>query len=108
MNRLLVLGSLRQRFLLAVTLWVLLGIGAIWFSAVGIFSKHVELSYHEELEVHVRELGGLTEIASDGAIILTRPLSDPRYAEPLSGFYWQVTAAGRDPLRSRSMNSRFS
>ncbi len=101
--RLPVPGSLRLRFLLAVTLWVMLGIGAIWFSAVGIFSKHVELSYHEELEVHVRELGGLTEIASDGAIKLTRPLSDPRYAEALSGFYWQVTADGREPLRSRSM-----
>jgi len=96
-------GSLRLRFLLAVSLWVLLGIAAIWFSAVGIFSKHVEQSYHEELEVHVRELGGLTEIAPDGAIMLTRPLSDPRYAEPLSGFYWQVTAAGRTPLRSGSM-----
>jgi signal transduction histidine kinase len=96
-------GSLRLRFLLAVSLWVLLGIAAIWFSAVGIFSRHVEQSYHEELEVHVRELGGLTEIAPDGAIILTRPLSDPRYAEPLSGFYWQVTADGRAPLRSASM-----
>ncbi|MFM7349822.1 MAG: sensor histidine kinase [Erythrobacter sp.] len=96
-------GSLRLRFLLAVSLWVLLGIAAIWFSAVGIFSRHVEQSYHEELEVHVRELGGLTEIAPDGAIILTRPLSDPRYAEPLSGFYWQVTAEGRAPLRSASM-----
>lgn len=96
-------GSLRLRFLLAVSLWALLGIAAIWFSAVGIFSKHVEQSYHEELEVHVRELGGLTEIAPDGAIILTRPLSDPRYAEPLSGFYWQVTADGRAPLRSQSM-----
>lgn len=103
MKRLLVPGSLRQRFLLAVTLWVLLGIGAIWFSAVGIFSKHVEQSYHEELEVHVRELGGLTEIAPDGAIVLDRPLSDPRYDVPLSGFYWQVTADGRAPLQSRSM-----
>ena len=96
-------GSLRLRFLLAVSLWVLLGIAAIWFSAVGIFTRHVEQSYHEEMEVHVRELGGLTEIAPDGAIILTRPLSDPRYAEPLSGFYWQVTADGRAPLRSASM-----
>ncbi len=103
MIRLPVPGSLRLRFLLAVSLWVMLGIAAIWFSAVGIFSKHVELSYHEELEVHVRELGGLTEIASDGAIVLTRSLSDPRYAEPLSGFYWQVTAEGREPLRSQSM-----
>ncbi len=97
------LGSLRLRFLLAVSLWVLLGIAAIWFSAVGIFTRHVEQSYHEELEVHVRELGGLTEIAPDGAIVLIRPLSDPRYAEPLSGFYWQVTADGRAPLRSGSM-----
>ncbi|WP_086608658.1 sensor histidine kinase [Erythrobacter donghaensis] len=96
-------GSLRLRFLLAVSLWVLLGIGAIWFSAVRIFSHHVEQSYHEELEVHVRELGGLTEIAPDGRIVLSRPLSDPRYAEPLSGFYWQVTAEGRAPLRSASM-----
>lgn len=96
-------GSLRLRFLLAVSLWVLLGIAAIWFSAVGIFTAHVEQSYHEELEVHVRELGGLTEIAPDGTIILTRPLSDPRYAEPLSGFYWQVTADGHAPLRSASM-----
>lgn len=103
MIRWLVPGSLRLRFLLAVSLWVLLGIAAIWFSAAGIFSRHVEQSYHEELEVHVRELGGLTEITREGAIVLTRPLSDPRYAEPLSGFYWQVTAAGRAPLRSQSM-----
>ncbi len=101
--RLPVPGSLRLRFLLAVSLWVALGIAAIWFSAVGIFSRHVEQSYHEELEVHVRELGGLTEIAPDGRIVLNRPLSDPRYAEPLSGFYWQVTAEGHEPLRSASM-----
>ena len=103
MIRLPVPGSLRLRFLLAVSLWVILGIGAIWFSAVGIFSSHIEQSYHEELEVHVRELGRLTEFAPDGALRLSRPLSDPRYEEPLSGFYWQVTAAGHEPLRSRSM-----
>lgn len=96
-------GSLRLRFLLAITLWVMLGIGAIWFSATSIFSKHVEESYHEELEVHVRELGRLAELGPDGELLLTRPLSDPRYEEPLSGFYWQITAAGRQPLRSQSM-----
>lgn len=101
--RLPTLSSLRLRFLLAVTLWVLLGIAAIWFSAVGIFSSHVEQSYHEELEVHVRELARLTQIEPDGSIALSRPLSDPRYDVPLSGFYWQVTAPGREPLRSRSM-----
>lgn len=101
--RLPALSSLRLRFLLAVTLWVLLGIAAIWVSAASIFSAHVEQSYHEELEVHVRELARLAEIGPDGAIRLSRPLSDPRYEVPLSGFYWQVNAPGREPLRSRSM-----
>ena len=103
MIRLPLPGSLRLRFLLAITLWVVLGVGAIWFSAAGIFRSHVERSYHEELEVHVRELGRLTALTGDGRIVLTRPLSDPRYEEPLSGFYWQVTAEGRAPLKSQSM-----
>lgn len=103
MSKLPVPGSLRLRFLLAITVWVLLCVGAIWFSAAGIFSRHVEASYHEELEVHVRELGRLTEIGDAGELLLSRPLSDPRYEEPLSGFYWQITADGRAPLRSKSM-----
>lgn len=103
MTRLPVPGSLRLRFLLAICIWVVLGVSAIWFSAVGIFSAHVEQSYHEELEVHVRELARLAEFDEDGRIALTRPLSDPRYEVPLSGFYWQISADDRDPLRSRSM-----
>lgn len=103
MSRLPVPGSLRLRFLLAITVWVALGVSAIWFSAVGIFSAHIEQSYHEELEVHVRELARLAAFDDDGRIALTRPLSDPRYEVPLSGFYWQITAGDREPLRSRSM-----
>lgn len=103
MNSLPVPGSLRLRFLSAITLWVVLGIAAIWFCAVGIFSKHVEESYHEEMEVHVRELGRLAAVGNAGELLLTRPLSDPRYEEPLSGFYWQITANGRQTLRSESM-----
>ncbi|KEO89107.1 hypothetical protein EH31_13805 [Erythrobacter longus] len=103
MTKRLVPGSLRLRFLLAITIWVALGIGAIWFSAVGIFSAHVEQSYHEELEVHVRELARLAELNEAGEIRLSRPLSDPRYDVPFSGFYWQISADGLEPLRSRSM-----
>lgn len=103
MMRLPLPGSLRLRFLLAITLWTVLGVSAIWLSATGIFRAHVEQSYHDELAVHVRELGRLTTIGPDGRIALTRPLSDPRYEEPLSGFYWQVTADGHAPLKSGSM-----
>lgn len=97
------LTSLRGRFLLSILLWVSLGIGAIWFSSARLFTMHVEAQYHEELEVHVRELGGLTTTDTDGRPRLTRPLSDPRYTVPLSGFYWQVTRPGFGTLRSPSM-----
>jgi hypothetical protein len=64
---------------------------------------HVEAQYHEELEVHVKELAGLTVVDENGSPRLTRPLSDPRYAVPLSGFYWQVTRPGFGTLKSPSM-----
>ena len=96
-------GSLRLRFLLAITVWVGLGIGGIWFTATRVFATHIEDMYHEELEVHVRELARLTQLDESGAPRLSRPLSDPRYEVPLSGFYWQVSIAGQPVLKSASM-----
>ena len=98
-------GSLRLRFLLAVSLWVLLGIAAIWFSAVGIFTAHVEQSYHEELEVHIRELGGLTE--ADGELTELFRVDIPRLAEqlpaPVLPVYVDLLGAG---LRTFVLSSR--
>lgn len=96
-------GSLRLRFIMAVLVWVALGVGGIWFTSNRVFERHIEDMYHEELEVHVRELARLTALDAQGRPYLTRPLSDPRYEEPLSGFYWQVTVPEQQPLRSQSM-----
>lgn len=96
-------GSLRLRFLLAITVWVAAGIGGIWFTATSVFAAHIEEMYHEELEVHVRELARLTQLDQNGAPLLSRPLSDPRYEVPLSGFYWQVSIEGQPVLKSASM-----
>lgn len=95
--------SLRLRILLAVLAWSILGIGGIWFSATRVFERHIEESYHEELEVHIRELAGLVSLGPDGNLTMNRPLSDPRYLVPLSGFYWQVFLPGHRGLRSPSM-----
>ena len=96
-------ASLRLRFLVAILLWVALGIGGIWYSATSVFTRHIEKQYHDELYGHVRELAGLVDVGRDGHIALTRPLSDPRYLEPMSGFYWQVTVDAGQTLRSASM-----
>jgi signal transduction histidine kinase len=96
-------ASLRLRFLVAILLWVALGIGGIWYSATSVFTRHIEQQYHDELYGHVRELAGLVDVARDGHIALTRPLSDPRYLEPMSGFYWQVTVDQGQTLQSASL-----
>lgn len=96
-------NSLRLRVMLAIFAWVALGIGGIWFSATRLFAKHVEEQYHEELSVHVRELAGLVHVSATGSLSLIRPLSDPRYLVPLSGFYWQVSIDGGATLRSASL-----
>lgn len=95
--------SLRTRVMLAILVWVAFGISGIWFSATRLFAQHVEEQYHEELSVHVRELAGLVRINSDGSAFMTRPLSDPRYLEPLSGFYWEVSIDRGATLRSPSL-----
>lgn len=95
--------SLRVRMLLAMLAWVALGIGGIWYSATRLFAKHVEASYHDELEVHIKELAGLVRVKPDGTLEMNRPLSDPRYLVPLSGFYWQVSLDGHGAIRSASM-----
>lgn len=96
-------ASLRARFLVAIPLWVALGIGGIWYSATSVFTRHIEQQYHDELYGHVRELAGLVDVDKSGHIALSRPLSDPRYLEPMSGFYWQVTVDQGQTLRSASM-----
>lgn len=95
--------SLRLRVLLAMLVWVALGMGGIGYSALQLYTRHVEQQFHDELNVHVRELAGLVRITSDGHAAMERPLSDPRYLEPLSGFYWQVRLDRGEVLRSPSL-----
>ncbi len=97
------LYSLRARFIVAIFLWTTLGTATIWYSSTRLFEIHVAQQYHEELEVHVRELDALTRLDASGQPYLSRPLSDPRFSVPMAGFYWQITRDGYAPVRSLSL-----
>jgi hypothetical protein len=43
------------------------------------------------------------DVGSDGRLIITRQPADPRFEEPLSDLYWQVTDDRDQLLRSRSL-----
>ena len=98
-------SSLRLRFALAMLAWIAGGLLVIGVSTSALFRRHVEEQFHDELKVHLVELAGLTRIAADGRPFLDRPLSDPRFAIPGSGFYWQVERDGLPALLSGSMSS---
>lgn len=95
--------SLRLRLLLLMLAWAALAIGGVWYSATRLYARHVSEQYHEELAVHIRELTALVHVGADGSLTMLRPLSDPRYGAPLSGFYWQVSTSPGRVMRSASM-----
>ncbi len=95
--------SLRARLVIAVLAWTGLGTAAIWLAATRIYATHVEEHFNAELAVHVEELSRLTRLRADGQPELVRPLSDPRYEVPESGYYWQISVDGRPPLGSASL-----
>lgn len=89
--------------MLAIGLGIAIALLAIAFSASRLFSSHVEHHFHEELVVHLHELTRLVDLPANGHIRLLRPLSDPRFAEARSGYYWQVSSPTGELLRSPSL-----
>jgi len=95
--------SLTGRLLLAAGLWagaaLLLG-GYILSTA---FRDYAADRFDERLYDALDSLVGVTEISSDGLVVFTRSLSDLRFEAPYSGWYWQISTPGQDPIRSRSL-----
>jgi signal transduction histidine kinase len=98
------LGSLRVRLLLAAAISILVALGLAALGLAWLFERHVERWIDGELEVQLNQLiAGIGRNAA-GEIEMVKPPPDPRFAEPLSGLYWQVTIDPGGPvLRSRSL-----
>jgi signal transduction histidine kinase len=95
--------SLKSRLITAASLWIALGIIGAGVALSAIFKHHVSEQFYDELFVHLAELQRLSEFHKDGSLHLQRPLSDPRYDVPLSGFYWEIQKEGDVLARSTSL-----
>ena len=96
--------SLRFRLLAAAAVSVSLALIAAAFGLVLLFEHHVERRLDQELETDLRQLIARIELDADGRIHIGSELSDPRFEEPLSGWYWQIQDDERLMLlRSRSL-----
>jgi signal transduction histidine kinase len=68
-----------------------------------LFERHVDRNLADDLEIHLNRLIAGIDPGPDGQVVLSRAPTDPRFSEPLSGLYWQISDDRQQPLRSRSL-----
>ena len=97
--------SLRLRFLFASLLWVSVATVIAGGFISSLYRWHTTEQYRADLTGHLKELAILTAVGGDGRPALQRPMSDPRFREQGSGFYWQIEQPGQRPVTSETLGS---
>ncbi|MBS0245166.1 MAG: sensor histidine kinase [Proteobacteria bacterium] len=97
------LGSLRLRLVAGGMVAILVALSIAGFGLILLFQRHVTRTLTDDLEVHLKQLIAGIDVGPQGTLTITRPPADPRFADPLSGLYWQVSGTNGQLLRSRSL-----
>jgi signal transduction histidine kinase len=96
-------NSLAFRLVVGAGMWIAGAIiaGGIVLSAV--FRDHAEHAFDAQLLVYLDALVSVTEGDNQGRVVVMRPLGDPRFEQPYSGWYWQISGISGPVMRSRSL-----
>jgi signal transduction histidine kinase len=95
--------SLRLRLVAAGVAAIVIALTIAGTALTLLFERHVARTVAQDLEVHLKQLLAGLDVDADGGIVVNRPPADPRFSDPLSGLYWQVSDDGKNLLRSRSL-----
>ena len=85
--------SLRARLIVATVLVLIPIILASTFAISFLFEEHVERLIVAELEDHMSGLIRAVEVTPDGTMRVGQTQLPKQFAEPFSGFYWQIDDA---------------
>ena len=96
-------GSLRLRLVAAGIVAILVALTVAGGALILLFERHVARTMADDLNVHLKQLLAGLDVDADGRLVLAQPPSDPRFGEPLSGLYWQISDDRSQLLRSRSL-----
>lgn len=99
-------GSLTRRMISIAALWISVLLVGGGFALDRVLSEAITRNFDAQLEYVLNAMIGSAEIGPDGEVRFNRPLGDQRFLEPYSGLYWQVSAQGHEPFRSRSLWDR--
>lgn len=96
-------GSLRLRLIAGGGVALILALVIAGIGLTFLFERQVLRQLADDLEVDLRQVLGAIELDPAGQPLLARDPTDPRFAEPLSGLYWQAGSEETGYARSRSL-----
>ncbi|MFN3591455.1 MAG: histidine kinase, partial [Thermaurantiacus sp.] len=98
--------SLSQRILALSIVWIaaLVGLGGLTLERV--VTGTIVDNFDVRLEETLGAMVAAAELDPYGEVRFNRPPVEPRFNEPYSGLYWQVSATGHEHFRSRSLWDR--
>ena len=96
-------NSLRLRLVTGGVIAILVALTLAGAALTVLFERHVARTIADDLDVYLNQLLSGLDVDAAGGLVVTRPPADPRFSDPLSGLYWQVSDDGGQVLRSRSL-----
>ena len=95
--------SLRLRLIAGGAAAILIALTVAGVGLTILFERHVARTIADDLDVHLKQLLGGIDVDPEDRLVVTRPPADPRFADPLSGLYWQIGDDRGQLIRSRSL-----
>jgi signal transduction histidine kinase len=99
-------GSLSRRMILVAAAWIMVLLAGGGYALDSVLTSAVTRNFDDQLSYVLRALILSAEIGADGEVMFNRTAADQRFLEPYSGLYWQVSGAGHEDFRSRSLWDR--
>ena len=97
------IASLRARLLLTALSWAIVAIPLGGVALALSFRSVIAEKFDDQLDSLLLLLIGSAETTPAGEILIARPLSDPRFQQAYSGWYWAIRSGDETVLRSRSL-----
>ncbi len=98
------MSSLKLRLLIAGGYLIVITLAIAGLGIILLFEWQLERQVVDDLEVHINQIVAGLEHDDKGELRLQDLPTDPRFAQPYTGLYWQVTdMTGKPILRSRSL-----
>jgi len=89
------MASLRWRLLAGTLAWVALTLAGTGWGLTALFRDHITQQWQAQLTMQLDELSGAIDWVDGQLEVGAMP--EARFAQPLSGWYWQIDTRGASP-----------